>query len=339
MERRPVPGPKEAPSDWPRFRIFGLTLATNLPLATQLPQTDLPADLVFTYTHAPLVDAEEAHESPVFQSRGLTENGQSLVLLYSLSNYVVLRFTGSADFYFWPDRIVCHLCKSADESVLESRLLGPVLALWLEMQGIVTLHASAVEVNGKLIAFLSRSRGGKTSLAATFLQAGFSLLTDDLLPIEFVKGTFWSHPTYPQMRMWPEQAQFFLGSFQDLPYVSRNSSKRRVPIGPATFGKFCDTSEPLSLLYLPQIKEDTKKTVETVPMSGQGATIELVRHSFLPHLVAALGLQARRINILSQLAHQVPMRRLIFQASFANLPTVRTAILQDLENLREDHSV
>ena len=102
---------------------------------------------------------------------------------------------------------------------MEIRLLGPVFSFWLELQGIPVLHASAVLVEGQAVAFLSSNYGGKTSLAATLMQAGHPLLTDDFLPVERGDGLYLGRPGYPTMRMWPEEAEHFLGSYEDLGLV------------------------------------------------------------------------------------------------------------------------
>ena len=67
--------------------------------------------------------------------------------------------------------------------------------------------------------------------------------------------------------------------------------------------------------------------VEIQPVSRSEALIELVRHSFSPRLVEAAGLQPSRLDRLSRLVRQVPVRRLSYTSGFERLPEVAEALL------------
>ncbi len=317
------------------YRIFGLTLASDFPFANRLaPGLGVP-DLTFTcVTAAPLPSSWE-QATPAYTSSYRTDDGESIFYLYQLDACDVLRFTRVADFYLWPDRIICHLLDPDYEYLVEIRLLGPVLSFWLERQGVPALHASAVVVEDRAAAFLSSNSGGKSVLAAMLMQAGYPLLTDDILPVEQSHGAFLGRPGYPQMRLWPDEAHYFLGRYQDLELVHPSYSKRRVPVGPPAFGTFCPESKPLACLYLPQRRSaaegDTE--IEITPVSRRDALIELVRHSFAASIVEQLGLQQQRLDLFAQMVRLVPVRRLVYPSGFEHLALVREAILQDLETL------
>ena len=248
-----------------------------------------------------------------------------------------------------------HLLNPAAIHLIEIIFLGEVLSFWLERQGIPALHASAVLIGGRAVAFLSSNQGGKSGLAATLMQSGHPLLTDDILPVEEHNGVFLGRPGYPTMRMWPDEAAYFLGAYEHLPLVHPELSKRRVPVGGDGFGSFCDTSQPLACIYLPERRDASGASttseisavghpgrhpsqpdgavpntdVEILPVSPRDAVIELIRHSFSAHQVEAAGLAPQRLNFFARLAQKVPMRRLIYPASFEHLPRVREAILGD----------
>jgi hypothetical protein len=219
--------------------------------------------------------------------------------------------------------------------MVEIHLLATVLSFWLERRGIPALHAAAAVVEGCATAFLSTNSGGKSVLAATLMQVGYPLLTDDILAVEHSRGVFVGRPGYPQMRLWPDEAQHFLGHYEDLERVHPALSKRRVPVGANGFGTFCDASQPLACLYLPERRDPVEAGTEIriTPVSPRDAVIELVRHSFTPRVVEAIGLQPQRLDCFAQMVQQVPMRRLVYPSGFEHLPRVREAILEDLESL------
>lgn len=257
---------------------------------------------------------------PVYRSPRQSGDGESIARLHRVEGFEVLCFPGLADFYLGPERIDCHPPAPEPENLVEIRLLGPVFSYWLERRGLPTLHASAVDVGGRAVAFLSSHGGGKTGLAAAMMRAGCSLLTDDVLPLEEREGTFFGRPGYPQMRMWPDEAEWFLGGFEDLTLVHPALAKRRVPVGPDGFGVFQGSTLPLSCLYVPERQPDGGVEIQDLP--PREAFLELVRHSFSPHLVQAAGLQAARADLFARLVGRIPVRRLRYPSGFERLAEV-----------------
>ncbi len=159
------------------------------------------------------------------------------------------------------------------------------------------------------------------------MRTGASLLTDDLLVVEEVGERWQACPSYPHMRMWPDETEYFLGHFVDLPLVQQDSEKRSVAVGTGGFGSFQDAPVPLACIYLASRRPEAEGGVEIQPVSRGEALIELVRHSFSPRLVEAAGLQPSRLDRLSRLVRQVPVRRLSYPSGFARLPEVAEALL------------
>ncbi len=162
------------------------------------------------------------------------------------------------------------------------------------------------------------------------IRTGCALLTDDLLVLENREDRWEARPSYPEMRMWPDEAAHFVGSHESLPLVQSDSEKRRVAIGEAGdvgFGSFHDASAPLASIYLASRRPEGEGGVEIQPVPRSEALIELIRHSFSPRLVEAAGLQPSRLDRLSRLVRQVPVRRLSYPSGFERLPEVAEALL------------
>lgn len=321
--------------EWRTCRLYGLTLASDFPFANRLPRFHGTPDVTFTCSEAPPCVSKWDEQTPAFASPVTLESGESLVYLYRHRGFDVLRYAEVADFFLWPDRVVCHLQDPKYDYVVEVYLLGLVLSFWLERRGTPVLHASAVSVDGRAVVFLATNYGGKTSLAATLMQAGHPLLSDDVLAVETRGSGVVVQPGYPQMRMWPKQAEYFLGRYETLAQVHPALEKRRVPVGPNGVGAFQQTSEPLGCIYLSEMRSanGSNREVRIDPVSKGDAAIELVRGSFLPNIVVAAGLQARRMSLLSQIANQIPVRRLSFPEDPDQLPKVRQHILRDLQSV------
>ena len=67
----------------------------------------------------------------------------------------------------------------------------PVAAL---LQGLELFHASAVQLDGRVLAFAGASGAGKTTLAACLLLAGATFVADDVLALEREGDTVIAHP-------------------------------------------------------------------------------------------------------------------------------------------------
>lgn len=316
--------PKSTPEGAPRLRrLFGLNLASDFPFRHRLGDGNGAADLSFTLTPSPVLTGESA---PIYTSPNRTPDGESLSHLYRAGSREVLRFPRIADFDLQEDQISCYV---QDPELVELRLLGPVLSYWLEQRKIPTLHASAVAVYGRAVAFLSRQGGGKTGLAAAMMRAGCPLLSDDILPVEDREGTFFIRPGYPQMRMWPDEAAWFLEDWEALPLVHPRVTKRRIPVGEAAGGVFLDATLPLSCLYIPERRPEGPVEIVDVPL--RDALIELIRYSFSPHLVAAAGFQPFRFDLFARLVQRVPVRRLRYPVGFERLAGVAQALIHKSE--------
>lgn len=327
-----VDRPQGSPGgDLPCYRLFGLSLASDFPFANPLLPSRGTPDLRFLWREGPILEAEPEAQALCYQSPNRTADGQSRLLLYRLAAGDLLRYPGVTDFLLSAERIDCHLRDPAQAFWVEIQLLGTVLSYWLERQGILAFHASAVAIGDRAVGFLATNGGGKTSLAAALLQAGHRLLTDDVLALETDGPVPLGRPAYPSMRMWPKLAANFVGDFKTLPRVHPQIAKRRVPVGEGGFGRFCSEPMPLTCLYLPERRDPASAgtEIQITPLPAATAVIEWVRQSFIPRLVAATGSQPQRLARLAKLAERLPLRRLSYPSGLEHLGRVREAIEHD----------
>lgn len=73
-------------------------------------------------------------------------------------------------------------------------LVGQVLPLTSLLNGLETLHASSVAIDGKALLFLGSSGAGKTSVALHLVGEGAVLLSDDVTAVELAAGSVLAHP-------------------------------------------------------------------------------------------------------------------------------------------------
>ncbi len=77
-------------------------------------------------------------------------------------------------------------------------LQGQLLGLVQRLRGVTCLHASAILIGDRAIAVAGFAGAGKSSTAAAFLQMGFPVLADDVVPVFEEAGKFMVQPAHPR---------------------------------------------------------------------------------------------------------------------------------------------
>ncbi len=314
------------------LQIYGLSLTSDQPLVTpllgSLEATTAPDLDICFHPAGPSPFAGQPAEV-LYRSPLRTEDSASVSTLSRVDGSPVLSCAGVGDFHLPPGKIEIFPLPEASPAWIELRLLGAVLPFVLESRGVPTLHAATLEHQGSAIGLVSANGGGKTSLAASGLTAGASLLADDLLALYGADGRFLAAPGFPQMRMWPETARHFLPG-ADLEDFLPGMDKRRVPVGPPGLGRFRRHSTPLAGIYLVD-RQPPGSGIEIEPLRPAAALMQLVRHSFTPYVVEALGWQKRRLETFSRLLETVPVKSLRYPGGLDRLPEVVRHLFDDLE--------
>jgi hypothetical protein len=82
-------------------------------------------------------------------------------------------------------------------------LLGSAFGALLHQRGLLPLHANAIEIDGKAVAFMGASGAGKSTLAALLHDRGFRVLADDVCVVSFdARGNARACPGLPRLRLW-----------------------------------------------------------------------------------------------------------------------------------------
>lgn len=79
---------------------------------------------------------------------------------------------------------------------------GSVFGLLCHQRGLFPLHASAVEIGGRAVAFMGDSGAGKSTTAAALLQLGHPLLSDDVSVIDLSGESAMLLSTTPTQKLW-----------------------------------------------------------------------------------------------------------------------------------------
>jgi hypothetical protein len=187
----------------------------------------------------------------------------------------------------------------------------------LRLRGVTCLHASAVAFGENAVAFVGSEGAGKSTIAAALAQRGHAVLSDDVVPLTERNGSFFVHPAYPYLCLWPESVESLYGSTEALPQFSANYDKRCLSLRKQEL-RFADRALPLAAIYiLGDRRGDPAPLVEELPL--QRAFLTLVANTFATNTLDSR-MRAKEFEILGRLAPRVPIRSLCAHLDPGRLP-------------------
>jgi len=195
------------------------------------------------------------------------------------------------------------------------------------------LHATAVLTPAGVCAFIGEAGAGKSTLAASFLFSGYSMLSDDCLVLEVEREAILARPAYPGVRLWDDSLEAFGTDQCPTRPVAQYTSKRR-PVLDAHRDHFPHTAQPLARIYSlcrQEVAEGTALGKEWLePLSQQASFMELLASAFILDTEDQTGL-LEQFRWLGQIVAAIPVRRLHIPDDFTALASVRETILTDLK--------
>jgi hypothetical protein len=319
--------------------VFGLTIHSNLPIPGLSPLGSLsnPAD-VEVHLGAP-PDSQRNFRG---DSEGLTytssytdENGNPALKIWKTADGAFLRLAYYDGVQFWLARngkslwAVWPAVSTLEDAA--SYLLGPVLGLLLRLRGVTCLHASAVSIGNRCIAFVGEEGAGKSTTAAVFARQGFGVVSDDVAALVENPEGFQVMPAYPHICLWQDSVAMLYGSAEALPRFSAGWEKRRLALGEQGT-RFEVRSLPLGAIYLlGHRRPDKAASIEEV--GPQVGLLSLVADTF-GNKILDREMRADEFGVLGRLVTTVPIRRLHAPNNGSRLEELCAVILEDFAALQ-----
>jgi hypothetical protein len=238
----------------------------------------------------------------------------------------------------WPD-VAAFKISNSDQIIVEPYadvplahlpfpLLGPILGLVLHLRGLVVLHASAIEINGRSAIFVGDKMAGKSTTAAAFLREGYRLLTDDLLAIDISASDGpVILPAYGQLKLSDEASQAIaLPIATKLPLAYSEFTKRQHRLS----NDF--SHEPICLDKLYVLKRGS--TVPgIIPIKGVNALHVIMRFSYITRFgkIALPGrMEGQHLQRCAQVARSIDVAYLEIPASLERLSETTQLVVDRL---------
>lgn len=186
-------------------------------------------------------------------------------------------------------------------------LLGSVFGILCHQRGLLPLHASCVEMDGKAIAVAGGSGFGKSTLAAMLVGEGHRLIADDVTVLRLeADGPPMVLPSFPRQKLWADTLDH-LGLAPGRRVRQSEAmekfefrSEGRFPTDPLPLGAVFHLGEK-RLGHDPALRR----------LTGVGAAEALRATVYRQGVAFRLGLQNRLFMDCARLANRVPQWRLL----------------------------
>ena len=270
------------------YRVFGLNVRSDIELP-ELNSEESGAAPDVTITRGEVM----AHDKqPVIQG-----GGQSLTLVIpDVGRY---RIEGGRV-------ITVDALAGVPERNVRLFLLGSAFGALLHQRGLLPLHANAIEIDGKAVAFMGESGAGKSTLAAWLHDRRYRVIADDVCVVRLgSRGEVLAAPGLPRFRLWQEALEAFGHTTSDY---------ARSYVGDESFHKFdipvaadnrVTTELPLAAIYLLAQAPELRIT----PMTGVSAAEAIMANTYRGGFLSDSDQLRVHFELAVKVAGQLPLFR------------------------------
>jgi hypothetical protein len=210
--------------------------------------------------------------------------------------------------YFISDgnKIVIDRYPEGDDDSVIVYLLGSAIGALLHQRGMLPLHGSAIEFNGKSIVFIGPSGIGKSTIAGTFHKHNYRILADDVCVITFNhKGTPIVLPGYPYLKLWSDSLQILGEDVSKLRKIHPEMDKHRLPL----INSFCQTPVTLNRVYLLDASGNGQLSIETI--SGAAKLSVLLENTYRSNFLLGIGGLLPHFQQCAAVANKIIIKKVI----------------------------
>ncbi len=205
--------------------------------------------------------------------------------------------------------------------------LGPVLGFVLRLRGVISLHASAVAVDGRALLLMGPGGSGKSTTAAAFARRGQGILADDVSAIDDGGTEFRIQPAYPHLRLWAGSVEMLFGSADVLPRITPNWNKFDCRLN--EFGmRFQEHPLALGAIYLLGERSAGPRALSIEQPDGREAMMALTANSYVNYALTP-EMRMAEFDFIGRLLKSVPVRRVLPHADPARLGDLCDLIVED----------
>ncbi len=218
-----------------RYNAFGINFKSEieLPELPELPQGNIS-------THDVEIQwGDNPGELTNVKGRGVLYQAKKNDFLFRLNSVGSYRVQNGSS-------ITVKRLSSATDEEIRLFLLGSAFGAMIHQRELLPFHGSTVVKDGRAYVIGGSSGAGKSSLAATLVKRGFSLLADDISVLKTEAGQPVVYPGIPHLKLWEDVMRKLEEDVTQYPKVRPQLLKYRKPTGE----EFINKSAPLHSIVI-----------------------------------------------------------------------------------------
>jgi hypothetical protein len=198
------------------------------------------------------------------------------------------------------NRIVVDPEPGVSDRNIRMYLLGSAIGALLHQRRMLPLHANAIALGDRAIAFAGRSGAGKSTLAAAFHDRGCPLLSDDICVLtRDGAGKVEAQPGIPRVRLWRDAVERSGRDAETLDPAFDGTAKYVLPVAEG----HAEHPLPLAAIYILAEAED----FAIRPLNGVSAAKALALNTYRGAYVPVIGDPAVHFENCLRVAREVPV--------------------------------
>jgi len=208
----------------------------------------------------------------------------------------------------------------ADEDSIRVFLLGSAFGALLFQRGLLVMHGNAVRIGDQCLICVGHSGVGKSTLAAGFMQRGYDVLADDVVP---VNDDCHALPGFPRIKLWQDAADRLGIDTQPLKRIRPNMGKFNQPVTKQL------ADQPLPVRWVYVLGSHPLPGIAFEPILGARCHKTLRANTYRMRFLEGMALKAEHFNMCGKLAKNVRMARLTRPDQGISLDALIDRILVD----------
>ena len=292
----------------PKFHLYGLVAESDWLLPECLPADQLAVPDIFIINGLVPKDGIDPLSKDMYE--------QSIESEFWLDVEEVARY--------WirhGNEIIIEPYPDVDEESIRVFLLGSALGALLFQRGLLLIHGNAIEVNDACVVCVGDSGAGKSTLAAAFLQDGYRLLADDVVP---VTADGLATPGFPRIKLWGDTARQLGIDTSGLRRIMPDMDKYNVPLG----DRYCNTPLPVKWVYV--LEPSERSDFALLPYEGMSRFEPLHENTYRVHFLEAMALKPQHLQQVAKLAGNIRMAKIQRPQSGFRIDELVQFILDDI---------
>ena len=199
------------------------------------------------------------------------------------------------------NEMVIEPAPGVDDDSLRCFVLGSGFGALLFQRGYLVLHGNSIRIGNQCLICVGPSGAGKSTVSAMFLQRGYQVLADDVVPVD-IQGR--ALPGFPRIKLWQDAAEQLALETKGLRRVRPMVEKFNLPVAQPYDGP----PLPVSWVYILDTERKPEITLEAV--RGMQRLKPLWENTYCMPLIGSSAAKSDHLKQCSKLAMGIHLSRI-----------------------------